>query len=208
MHACLEHQEIKNSSSQSPGGGQRSSPLCSLLPKTSPQFCMLFFTQQTEGIIFSRVTTDVHHHTKALHAPEIAELHKSTRRSGKTQSAQHPHEAPASHMQGALTESWKWSVCWQLFAETGGIDYLLGVVWGCLGTLSGLSNSIPSLSLCLTGQSERLWGGCLPMSRQVLNIWCVPSVIGSLLMAIFNIRPPRSKAWHSLWAYPINNVPP
>lgn len=65
-----------------------------------------------------------------------------------------------------------------------------------------------SLSLCLTGQSKRLWGGCLPMSRQVLNIWCVPSGIGSLLMAVFNIRPPRSKAWHSLWTYPINNVPP
>lgn len=79
-------------------------------------------------------------------------------------------------------------------------------------SLSGLSNPIPlysiSLSLCLTGQRERLWGGCLPMSRQVLNIWCVPSGIGSLLMAIFNIRPPRSKAWHSLWTYPINNVPP
>ncbi len=130
---------------------------------------------------------------------------------GLVNAVHRPHEAPASHMQDLSQSREKWSVCWQLFAETGGIDYLLGVVWGCLGTLKGLSTSslfIPSLSLCLAGQSERLWGGCLPMSRQVLNIWCVPSGIGSLLMAIFNIRPPRSKARHSLWTYPINNVPP
>lgn len=124
---------------------------------------------------------------------------------------QSPHEAPASHMQGSLTESWKWSAVDSCLPR----QEVLIISWGWCEVVSGLSKDcpppllfIPSLSLCLAGQSECLWGGCLPMSRQVLNIWCVPSGIGSLLMAIFNIWPPRSKAWHSLWTYPINNVPP
>lgn len=173
LHVCLEHQEIKNSSSQSPGSGQRSSPLCSLLPKSSPQFCMLFFTQQTEGIIFSRVTTDVHHHTKALHAPEIAELHKRTRRSGKTQSAQ----PPMKHLPHTCRELSQSRESGQFVDSCLPRREVLIISWGWCEVVSGLSQDcpppslfIPLLSLCLTGQSERLWGGCLPMSRQVLNI--------------------------------------
>lgn len=131
------------------------------------------FTQQTEGIIFSRVTTDVHHHTKALHAPEIAELHKSTRRSGKMQSAQ----PPMKHLPHTCRELSQSCESGQFVDSCLPRREVLIISWGWCEVVSGLSQDcptpslfIPSLSLCLTGQSECLWGGCLPMSRQVLNI--------------------------------------
>lgn len=167
MHACLEHQEIKNCYSQSPGGGQRSSPLCSLLPKTSPQFCMLLFYPADRRHYFQpgdHRRAPSHQSTSCSRNRRVAQEHQEVWLNAECTA---PHEAPASHMQGALAESWKWSVCWQLFAETGGIDYLLGVVWGCLGTLSGLSNSIPLYSIALFVSYRTKW---MPLGRMPANV--------------------------------------
>lgn len=162
LHACSEHQEIK-SSSKSPVDGQRSSPLCSLLPEQ--------FSVQTEGIIFRWAATDVHHHTKALHAPEIAELQEL-----QMQTAQ----PPMKHLPHTCGELWQSCESGQFVDSCLPRREVLIISWGWCEVVSVSLRTIQphpslfhlslSLSLCLTGQRERLWGGCLPMSRQVLNI--------------------------------------
>ncbi len=75
----------------------------------------------------------------------------------------------------------------------------------------GLSTSLAlySIALFVSCRTKRTPLGRMPANVQTSAEYLMrPQWHRSLLMAIFNIRPPRSKAWHSLWTYPINNVPP
>ncbi len=187
MHACLEHQKLKTvlPRVQVVVRGHPLSAVCCPRPlRSSACSC---FTQQTEGIIFSRVNHRRAPSHQSTSCSRNRELHKSTRRSGKTQSAQ----PPMKHLPHTCRELSQSRESGQFVDSCLPRREVLIISWGWCEVVSGLSQDcptpslfIPSLSLCLTGQSECLWRGCLPMSRQVLNIWCVPSGIGSLLMVI------------------------
>lgn len=161
LHACSEHQEIK-SSSKCPVDGQRSSPLCSLLPESSLQF-----SAQTEGIIFSRAATDVHHHSKALHAPEIAELHTSTRSSGQMQIAQ----PPMKHLPHTCGELWQSCESGQFVDSCLPRREVLIISWGWCEVVSVSLRTIqPHPSLFHLSLFVPYWTKRTPLGRMLANV--------------------------------------